>query len=82
MDPRALLDAAEKRWDNQGSYTWQIPLSRVRTLQAELAGGIAESDHDVLDAHTQFSVYAEPSPDPGYDTQGRVIPSATAQAGE
>jgi len=36
----------------------------------------------VLDAHTQFSVYAEPSPDPGYDTQGRVIPSATAQAGE
>ena len=39
-------------------------------------------DRDVLDAHTQFSVYAEPSSDPGYDTQERLIPSATAQAGE
>jgi hypothetical protein len=34
---RALLDAAERRWDNHGSYKWQLPPLLAKELQVELA---------------------------------------------
>ena len=36
MDSRALVAAAQRRWDQRGDYTWQIPPKLSRSLTAEL----------------------------------------------
>jgi len=38
MDSRALLEAAERRWDHHGSYTWHIPPVLAKKLTTELTG--------------------------------------------
>jgi hypothetical protein len=41
VNSSAIIDAAERRWDNSGSYTWQIPPTLSKRLSEELL--IAES---------------------------------------
>jgi len=36
VNSSAIIDAAERRWDNSGSYTWQIPPTLSKRLSEEL----------------------------------------------
>jgi hypothetical protein len=36
VNSSAILDAAERRWDKSGSYTWQIPPTLSKRLSEEL----------------------------------------------
>jgi hypothetical protein len=74
IDYRALLDAADRRWDNEGSYSWLLPCSLVEKLQAELSRG-------VLDANIQSSSSVQPTPRQASGAQEVAMPSATVPAG-
>lgn len=55
VDSRALVAAAQRRWDRHGGYTWQVPPKLSRNLTAELSG---ETNLDAATGPSQHNMEA------------------------
>lgn len=85
VDSRALLEAAERRWDHDGGYTWQIPNSLAKKLTMELTG---EPFSDIITDSTLLKevkgdhLSLEPMIEPINDAQEDIAPSLLLPEGE
>lgn len=66
VNSSVIVDAAQRRWDKNGSYSWQLPLALSKRLTKEL---LAQEPLDVVPAYTSRS--------PRQEGQSGPVSSAT-----
>ena len=85
VDSRALLEAAERRWDHHGNYSWQIPPSLAKKLTIELTGEPRADimvDSSLLSGVEEHCLSHRPIIGLIGDAQENVTPSSSLLEGE